>query len=178
MLEFPFLTLKIWISTRLCLWPWEQICNIFHNMPPGNHFTVSELAWAWPEGSLEWMMLRMQTHHLSHRARGQRYMWATVTCLKVTPPDKSNLLPWREWLDWCVSHLLAMPSQRSGIDGRAAWWAVPAPYLSVCLLLQYLGIYLTDNGPKQTDLTDWKLPAGFYTKCTVDVQWFNCFLFS
>ena len=119
----------------------------------------------------------MQTHHLSHRARGQRYMWATVTCLKVTQPDKSNLPPWREWLDWCVSHLLAMPSQRSGIDGRAAWWAVPAPYLSVCLLLQHLGIHLPDNGPKQTDVTDWKLPAGFYTKCTVDVQWFNCVLY-
>lgn len=48
MLEFPFLTLKIWISTRFCLWPWEQICNIFHNMPPGNHFTVS-----WPELGLK-----------------------------------------------------------------------------------------------------------------------------
>lgn len=103
----------------------------------------------------------MQTHHLSHRVRGQRYMWATVTRLKVTPPDKSNLLHWRELLDWCVSHLLAMPSQRSGIDGRAAWWAVPAPYLSVCLLLQHWGIYLSDNRPKQTDLTGWKLPAGF-----------------
>lgn len=78
---------------------------------------------------------RMQTHHLSHRVRGQRYMWATVTRLKVTLPDKSNLLHWHERLDWCVSHLLAMPRRRSGIDGRAAWWAVPTPYLSVCLFI-------------------------------------------
>lgn len=153
-----------------------QICNIFHNTPPGNNFTVSwsELLWrlTWVSDASPVCYSRMQTHHLSHRVRGQRYMWATVTRLKVTLPDKSNLLHWHERLDWCVSHLLAMPRRRSGIDGRAAWWAVPTPYLSVCLLLQHLGIYLRDNRPKQTDVSDWKLPAGFYKRCTGHEQCF------
>lgn len=136
--------------------------SIFHHMSPGNHFTVSwpELHWrlTWVNDASLVYYSRMQTHHLSHRVRGQRYMRATVTCLKVTPPDKSNLLHWHERLDWCVSHLLAMPRRRDGIDERASWWAVPTPYLSVCLVAQHLGIHLTDNMLKQTDLAVWMLP--------------------
>ncbi len=150
-----------------------QICNIFHNMPPSRHFTASwpELQWGltWVNDASPACYSHMQTHHLSHRVRGQRYMWATVTRLKVTPPDKSNLLHWHVRPDWCVSHLLAMPRRRNGIDGRAAWRAVPTPYLSVCLLLQHLGIYVGDNRLKQTWLDCLEVASRFCKICTDDV---------
>lgn len=152
--------MKTHFSRCLCFWTWMQICN--HNMPPSNNFTVS---WSEPHWRITWVndaapVCYMQTHHLSHRVRDQRYMWATVTRLKVTLPDKSNLLHRRERLspfgdaqseewDWWEG-------------GRASWWAVPdAPYLSLCLLLQHLGIYRRHNRLKQTDVTDWKLAGGF-----------------
>lgn len=123
----------------------ENLCNIFHNVPPGNNFTVSwpELHWRhiWVNDASPACYTRMQTHHLSHRVSGQRSMWATVTCLKVTPPDKSNLFHWHWRFDGCVSHLFGYAQSKEW-----DWWGSClmscAHFLSVCLLLELLGIYL------------------------------------
>lgn len=89
------------------------------------------------ERTLRWrillpsMRVRLQTHHLSLGARGQRYMWATVTCLKVTAPDRSNLYHPRQRAWWMrLSSFYQCPCPRSRIDGRgAAWRAVPTSCL-------------------------------------------------
>lgn len=124
------------LSRHFSLWIWMHIPQ----PSPGNNFTViaCELH---QRGSLEWMMARpvrysrMHSRHLPHRVRGQRYMWAAVTRLKVTLPDKSNPLHWHEPLEWWASHPLAMPSRRSGIDGRAARWELGVPTSCLCVFI-------------------------------------------
>lgn len=73
----------------------------------------------------------VQTHHLSHEARGQSCMWATVACLKVTTPDRSNLCHPRQQAWWMrLSSFYPCPCPWSRIDRwGAAWWAVPTSNL-------------------------------------------------
>lgn len=94
----------------------------------------------------------MQTHHLSLGARGQRYMWATVTCLKVTAPDRSNLYHPRRRAWWMrLSSFYQCPCPRSRIDGRgAAWRAVPTS----CLPGSQTCIREITRSSKQTRLTE------------------------
>lgn len=99
--------------------------------------------------------------HVSHCNMPQGYTAWQIKSVSLT------LAAWR----MCLSSFWLYPVEGMGLMGSCLMSC--AHFLSVCLLLELLGIYLRDNRLKQTDLTDWKLPAGLYKRCTDNVQWFN-----
>lgn len=121
--------------------------NLWHLTPTGWKNTLVK-----DTSSLHACETPMQTHHLSLGARGQRYMWATATCLKVTAPDRSNLFHPRQRAWWMrLSSFYQCPCPRSRIDGRGATWrAVPTS----CLPGSQTCIQEITCSSKQTRLTE------------------------